>query len=119
MNEAVVKDANTGFAQLTKIGGTVMMEQEMNLDTAAMIPQYISSEVRFYNVQDMMEMSGWSENVIHKLFNDPEFPVADFGRAKIVEAHALINYFSVRRTKTGQGDRKKGELKHELRSRVR
>ncbi len=97
----------------------MIMEQELNLDLAGMIPLYISSEVRFYNVQDMMEMSGWSENVIHKLFNDPEFPVADLGRAKIVEAHALIRYFSVRRTKAEKNIRKKGELKHELRGRIR
>ena len=96
-----------------------MMEQEMNLDVTDMIPLYISSEVRFYNVQDMMEMSGWSEKVVHRLFNEPEFPMADLGKSKIVEAHALIKYFSVRRTRDGLHAGKKGELKHELRSRVR
>ena len=95
-----------------------MMEQEMSLAADRLRPQYISSEVRFYTVQDLMEMSGWSEKVVHQLFNDPEFPASDLGRARIVEAHALIDYFSVRRIRAEQNRRGKGELKHELRSRL-
>ena len=41
-------------------------------------------------------MTGWSENTVQKLFNDPNFPAADYGKSKVVEAHALIQYFSVR-----------------------
>lgn len=96
-----------------------MITEQGSVMTESMRTQYISSEVRFYTVQDMMEMSGWSENVVHKLFNDPEFPAADFGRARIVEAHALIDYFSRRRTKDCRENRKKGDLKNELRRRVR
>ena len=59
----------------------------------------ISSEVRFYSIQDMMEMSGWSEMIVQKLFNDPSFPATNFGRKKLVECHALIDYFSERRDK--------------------
>lgn len=55
---------------------------------------YISSEVRFYTIADLKKMLGWSENTVQKLFNDPKFPSTDFGKAKIVEAHALIDYFS-------------------------
>ena len=58
---------------------------------------FLSSEVRFYGVDDLVEMLGWSRHTVLKLFNDPEFPASDFGKAKIVEAHALIEYFSVRR----------------------
>lgn len=57
---------------------------------------YISSEPRFYKIKDIQEMTGWSENTVQKLFNDPKFPAADYGKSKVVEAHALIQYFSVR-----------------------
>lgn len=56
--------------------------------------RYISSEVRFYTVADLCKMLGWSHGTVEKLFRDPKFPSADFGRGKVVEAHALIDYFS-------------------------
>ena len=46
-----------------------------------------------------MQMLGWSKTTVLKLFNDPKFPSTDFGRNKVVEAHALIDYFSVRHEK--------------------
>lgn len=55
---------------------------------------YISSEVRFYTIADLIKLLGWSESTVQKLFNDPKFPSANFGRSKVVEAHALIEYFS-------------------------
>jgi len=56
---------------------------------------YISSEARFYSIKDVKEMTGWSENTVQKLFNDPKFPSADYGKNKVVEVHALIQFFSV------------------------
>ena len=56
--------------------------------------RYISSEVRFYTIADLCKMLGWSHGTVEKLFRDPKFPSADFGRGKVVEAHALIDYFS-------------------------
>lgn len=64
--------------------------------------QYVSSEVRFYTISDLMKMIGWSENTVQKLFNDPKFPSADFGRTKVVEAHALIDYFSKKHSKRSE-----------------
>ena len=58
--------------------------------------QCISSELRFYTVSELQELLGWSERTVLKLFNDPSFPAADFGRTKVVEAHAAIEYFSKR-----------------------
>mgnify|MGYP000208466647 CR=1 FL=1 len=58
--------------------------------------QYVSSEVRFYTIDDLLKMLGWSKHIVQKLFNDPKFPAADFGRTKVVEAHALIDFFSKR-----------------------
>lgn len=54
----------------------------------------ISSEVRFYTISELTKLLGWSETTVQRLFNDPKFPSADFGKNKIVEAHALIEYFS-------------------------
>lgn len=64
---------------------------------------YISSEVKFYTISDLKEMLGWSENTVQKLFNDPKFPSSDFGRIKVVEAHALIDYFSKKHLKRNDG----------------
>ena len=60
---------------------------------------YLSGKVRFYTIKDLSEMLGWSEKTVQKLFNDPKFPSTDFGRNKVVEAHALIEYFSRRHEK--------------------
>lgn len=59
----------------------------------------LSPEVKFYTIAEVKELTGWSEATVQKLYNDPTFPATDFGRTKLVEAHALINYFSQRRTK--------------------
>lgn len=64
---------------------------------------YISSEVKFYIISDLKNMLGWSENTVQKLFNDPKFPSSDFGRIKVVEAHALIDYFSKKHLKQNDG----------------
>ena len=64
---------------------------------------YISSEVKFYTISDLKNMLGWSENTVQKLFNDPKFPSSDFGRIKVVEAHALIDYFSKIHLKQNDG----------------
>ena len=53
---------------------------------------YVSSEVILYSIEDLMKMSGWSHGTVEKLFNDPKFPSIDFGRKKLVENHALIQY---------------------------
>ncbi len=60
---------------------------------------YISSDVKFFTIDECTELLGWSRSTVQKLFNDPRFPATDFGRNKIVEAHALIDYFSVRHEK--------------------
>lgn len=64
---------------------------------------YISSDVKFYTISDLTKMLGWSENTVQRLFNDPKFPSSDFGRIKVVEAHALIDYFSKKHTKANDG----------------
>lgn len=65
--------------------------------------QSISSEVKFYTIADLVTMLHWSENTVQKLFNDPKFPSSDFGKTKVVEAHALIEYFSKKHIKENDG----------------
>ena len=59
----------------------------------------LSSEIKFYSIADVQEMTKWSEATVQKLFNDPKFPAANYGRTKLVEAHALINFFAERHDK--------------------
>lgn len=61
--------------------------------------QYISSEVRFYTIGELMKLLNWSETTVQKLFNDPKFPASNYGRNKVVEVHALIDFFSKRHDK--------------------
>ena len=75
------------------------MDYTMELNNLQPKKVYVSSEVRFYTISDLIKLLGWSENTVQKLFNDPKFPSTDFGKAKVVEAHALINYFSERHMK--------------------
>ena len=70
---------------------------KIGTDTSSQI--YVSSEVRFYTIDDLKTMLGWSRDTVIKLFNDPKFPSSDFGREKVVEAHALIDYFSSKHIK--------------------
>lgn len=56
----------------------------------------VSSAVRLYSIDDFIGMSGWSRKTVQKLFNDPSFPSMDYGRTKLVEAHALIAFLSVK-----------------------
>ena len=59
----------------------------------------IPAEIRFFTISDLQEMLGWSETTVQKLFKDPNFPSSDFGKSKVVEAHALIDYFSTKHVK--------------------
>ncbi len=62
----------------------------------------VSEEVRFYTMADLQKMLNWCEPTVRKLFNDPHFPSVDFGRNKVVEAHALIEYFSRKHEKENE-----------------
>ena len=60
---------------------------------------YVSSEVILYSIEDIVNMTRWSETTVQKLFNDPRFPSIDYGKRKVVENHALMQFLSVRREK--------------------
>ena len=60
---------------------------------------YVSSEVILYSIEDMVKLTRWSYTTVEKLFNDPMFPAIDYGKRKLVENHALMQFLSVRREK--------------------
>ncbi len=78
---------------------------------------YISSEARFYTIENIQEMPGWSKKTVQRLFNDPRFPAADYGRIKVVEAHALIDYFSKRHEKDRERHWQSDSVRSETRRR--
>ena len=74
-------------------------------------PIYVSSEVILYSIKDIMDMSGWSETTVQKLFNDPSFPSIDYGKTKLVENHALMQFLYVRHEKASDSFWKDGLAK--------
>lgn len=70
------------------------MSQSNDRGDNPLIRMYMSSEARFYTIEDIVRMTGWSENTVQMLFNSPLFPSADYGKKKVVEVHALIEYFA-------------------------
>ena len=55
----------------------------------------IICDIEFFNVEQLVEMTGWSRKTILNMFNnDPEFKGRNNGKSWIIEAHALIEYFS-------------------------
>ena len=85
---------NVSEKQLQRLRETGERKKRTALDRLS-----ISSEVRLYSINDIVEISGWSKRVVQKLFNDPDFPSHDYGKAKLVEAHALIAFLSVKHEK--------------------
>lgn len=80
------------------------MNQEGLPDNKSPIIQYLSSEAIFYSIEDVMKLTGWSRKVVQGLFNIKDFPCSNIGKRKIVEAHALIAYFAVKRPRSDEGD---------------
>ena len=74
-------------------------EQRSWYEQSRLGPVYVSSEVILYSIDDFVKMSGWRHNTVEKLFNDPKFPSIDYGKRKLVENHALMQYLSVRHEK--------------------
>ena len=75
------------------------VQQEPTPKMTCRRPAVLDPHVVFYGVEDLMEILGWSKHTVLELFHDPGFPGTNFGRSWRVEAEALREYFSVRRTK--------------------
>ena len=76
-----------------------LSREERQMDLNMMMDSQGGIPIGFFSVEDLIAMTGWSKGTILKLFDDPKFPSADFGRRQIIEAHALVDYFSVRHEK--------------------
>lgn len=59
----------------------------------------LSKALKFLTIKDIVKATGWSVITVQQLFNRPDFPSCDFGREKVVEIHAALQYFSVPRRK--------------------
>jgi predicted DNA-binding transcriptional regulator AlpA len=59
----------------------------------------LAKSIRFLTIDDVAGMTGWSRAIIAEMFNMPDFPSCNYGKSKLVEAHALIDFFSVPRRK--------------------
>ena len=55
--------------------------------------------IKFLTIKQVTELTGWNLNTTRNVFNRPDFPSCDFGKEKVIEIHALVNYFSVRHCK--------------------
>ncbi len=53
--------------------------------------------VKFFTPKQVSEMTGWNIQTTREVFNRRDFPACNFGKEKLVEIHALVKYFSVRR----------------------
>ena len=78
--------------------------QEGLPDNNSSVILYLSSEVIFYSIEDVMKLTGWSRKVVQKLFNAEDFPYSNIGKRKVVEAHALVAYFSVKRLRPDESN---------------
>ena len=57
------------------------------------------NKLRFITIREFAEISGWNITTVRELFCRKDFPSCDFGKEKIAEVSAVINYFSVPRRK--------------------
>ena len=68
-------------------------------DVTTVAAEHDARQCVFAAVKDLQEMTGWSEGTVQKLFNDPKFPSANYGKTKVIEAHTLIQFFAERHEK--------------------
>lgn len=58
-----------------------------------------NTELKLLDINDVMTLTGWSENVVRNLFAyDTDFPAIKIGKKYQVELSALKIYLSKRRT---------------------
>ena len=57
------------------------------------------SDSLFFDIKDVIEITGWSKKTVEDLFNHPMFPCTDLGKRKLVLKTAFIKFFSDRRCK--------------------
>ena len=60
-----------------------------------------SKALNFLTIKDVVAATGWGFATVQQLFNRPDFPSCDFGKEKVVEIHAALQYCSVPRRTEG------------------
>lgn len=89
MNISVTQDVDIDEA-LKKVKELLELQEKLSENTL---------KLTFVTIREFAKMTGWSLTTVQQLYNRPEFPSCDFGKEKIAEAHALLEYFSVPRRK--------------------
>lgn len=56
--------------------------------------QTAKDSLNLLTIKDVVEISGWSEETVRKLFRKENFPSIDYGKKKLVVADALKEYLS-------------------------
>lgn len=52
------------------------------------------NSLNLLTIKDVVEISGWSEETVRKLFRKEDFPSINYGKKKLVVADALKEYLS-------------------------
>ena len=83
-----------------------MSEQITTLQTLCNQLENLAENVKvlkFITQKDLAELTGWGMPTVKEVFDDPEFPCCDFGKAKVAEIHAVIEFFSKPRRRNPVG----------------
>lgn len=54
--------------------------------------EQLKGAMKFMTIKDVMELTGYSEPTVQKLFNRPDFPAWEIGKNKLVFAPAFYEY---------------------------
>ena len=52
------------------------------------------NSLNLLTIKDVVEISGWSEETVRKMFRKDDFPAITYGKCKMVVADALKEYLS-------------------------
>lgn len=61
-----------------------------------------NGEIVLLNIQDVMDITGWSEVTVKKAMAQPDFPTIKIGKENQVLLESLKNYLSTRRELRGE-----------------
>ena len=56
--------------------------------------QTARDSLNLLTIKDVVEISGWSEETVRKMFRKDDFPAITYGKCKLVVADALKEYLS-------------------------
>lgn len=93
-NLELIRKQREALEKQNAVANKMSRKAAVNTNTAE-AGRPIICEIQFFNVEQLVEMTGWSRKTILNMFNnDPDFKGRNNGKSWIIEAHALIEYFS-------------------------